>query len=178
MLLNGALCDNYVHTMQQKPNTHQSVERALEILKAFTPNNQAMGTVEVSEKVGLHRSTVTRLLQTLTHHGFLQQNSKSKKYSLGRAASEIGRAVTQFLDSNLISIAQPYIDALRDSIGEGVALEVFSGNSTVLAYSARGPCLVQVSFRIGERLPVHVAAGAKAIAGLQCQRTLPGPGFI
>ncbi len=129
----------------------------------FTPHNQEMGAVEVSEKVGLHRSTVTRLLQTLTRRKFLQQNPSTKKFSLGRAASEIGRAITQSLDSNLTAIARPHIDALRDAIGEGVALEVFSGKGTVLAYSARGPRLVQVSFRIGDRLPVHVAAGAKAI---------------
>lgn len=155
--------DLHVHTMQYKANTHQSVKRALEILMVFTPNNQELGTAEVSDKVGLHRSTTTRLLQTLNHHGFLQQNPRTKKYSLGRAASEIGRAISQSLDSHLITIAQPYIDALRDSIGESVAMEVFSGNSTVLAYSARGPRLVQVSFKIGERLPIHVAAGAKAV---------------
>lgn len=143
--------------------THQSLERALEILKAFTPNNQELGTVEVGEKVGLHRSTVTRLMQTLAQHGFLQQNPATKKYSLGRSAFEVGRAITRSLNSHFITIAQPYIDALRDSIGETVALEVFSGDSTVLASTARGPRLVQVSFRIGDRLPVHVAAGAKAV---------------
>jgi len=149
--------------MHKTPNTHQSVERALEILMAFTPNNQELGTVELVEKVGLHRSTVTRLLQVLTHHGFLQQNPSTKKYSLGRSASDLGRAIALSLDSHLITIAQSHIDALRDALGESVALEVFCGNSTVLAYSAMGPRLVQVSFRIGDRLPVHVAAGAKAV---------------
>jgi len=149
--------------MQLKANTHQSLERALGILLAFTPNNQEMGTVEVSEKVGLHKSTVARLLQVLTQNGFLQQNPGTKKYSLGRSAAEIGQALAQSLDSHLISIAQPFIDDLRNSIGETVALEVFSGNTTTLAYSAKGSRLVQVSFRVGDRLPVHVAAGARAI---------------
>jgi IclR family transcriptional regulator, KDG regulon repressor len=158
----------------KKQNTHQSLERALEILKTFTPHNQEMGAAEVSEKVGLHRSTVTRLLHVLTRQGFLQQNPSSKRYSLGRAAFEIGRAITQSLKSHFITIAQPHIDALRNSIGETVALEVFSGNSTVLASVARGPRLVQVSFRIGDRLPVHVAAGAKAVLAFLPKEVVEG----
>jgi len=162
-VINSAFYEKKLHSMQPKANTHQSLERALGILLAFTPNNQEMGTVEVSEEVGLHKSTVTRLLHVLTKNGFLQQNPGTKKYSLGRSAAEIGRAITQSLDSHLISIAQPFIDDLRNSVEETVALEVFSGNTTILACSAKGPRLVQVSFKIGDRLPVHVAAGAKAI---------------
>jgi IclR family KDG regulon transcriptional repressor len=148
----------------QQYNTHQSLERALDILMVFTPENLELGAAEVSEKVGgLHRSTVTRLLQVLTRRGFLQQNPSTKKYSLGRSAARIGRAVAQSLDSQLVNIAQPHVDALRNAVDETAALEVFSETNTILAYYAKGRRLVQVSFGIGDRLPVHVAAGAKAV---------------
>ncbi|MBN1380861.1 MAG: IclR family transcriptional regulator [Deltaproteobacteria bacterium] len=151
--------------MQHKGgNTHQSLERALDILTAFTPDNVELGATEISEKIGgLHRSTVTRILQVLTRRGFLQQNPSTKKYSLGRSAARIGRAVAQSLDSRLVNIAQPHVDALRNAVGETAALEVFSETNTILAYYAKGPRLVQVSFRIGDRMPIHVAAGAKAV---------------
>lgn len=140
------------------------MERALDILMVFTPDNLELGAVEVSKKIGgLHRSTVTRLLHVLTRHGFLQQNPSTKKYSLGRSAARMGRAVAQSVDSQLVNIAQPHVDALRNSVGETAAMEVFSETSTILAYSAKGRRLVQVSFQIGDRLPVHVAAGAKAV---------------
>jgi DNA-binding IclR family transcriptional regulator len=129
----------------------------------FIPNNQEMGAAEVSKLMGLHKSTVSRLMHVLTDRDFLQQNPRTKKYSLGRSSSEMGRAVNQSLDSHLITIAQPFIDALRNTIGETVAFELFSRNSTILACRARGPRLVQVSFNVGDRLPAHVAAGAKAV---------------
>jgi len=148
----------------QQNNTHQSLERALDILMIFTPDNLELGATEVSEKIGgMHRSTVTRLLQVLTRRGFLQQNPSTKKYSLGRSAAKIGRAVAQSLGSQLVNIAQPHVDALRNDVGEAAALEVFYESNTILAYYAKGRRLVQVSFRIGDRLPVHVAAGAKAV---------------
>ena len=140
------------------------MERALDILIAFTPDNLELGATEVSEKIrGVHRSTVTRLLHVLTRRGFLQQNPSTKKYSLGRSSARIGRAVAQSLDSQLVNIAQPHVNALRDAVGETAALEVFYESNTILAYYAKGRRLVQVSFRIGDRLPVHVAAGAKAV---------------
>ncbi|MBF0277911.1 MAG: IclR family transcriptional regulator [SAR324 cluster bacterium] len=149
--------------MQQKQNTHQSVERSLEILMAFVPDNPELGVTEVSKLVGLHRSTVSRLLQVLTRNGFLQQNPITKNFSLGKSASEIGRAVISTLETRLTAISKPHIDALRDIVEENVALEELSGSSTILTYTAKSRGMLQVSFRIGDRLPVHVAAGAKAI---------------
>jgi DNA-binding IclR family transcriptional regulator len=67
------------------------------------------------------------------------------------------------LNDNFVMIARPYIDELRDKIHETVALEVVSGNGTVLAYRAMGPQAVNVSTRVGQRMPTHVAAGAKAV---------------
>ncbi len=149
--------------MPNNTNTHQSVERAMMILKVFTPINREMGIVEVSEILGLNRSTVNRLMKVLAHHGFLRQDSRTKKYSLGSAAAAIGRAITQSLDSNLIAIAKPSIDALCESVGENVGIEIMQGNILFYAYRARGPRFANVSFGIGDRFPVHTAAGGKAI---------------
>jgi len=149
--------------MANHANTHQSVERALIILKAFTPNNREMGTVEVSKMLKLNRSTVNRLMKVLAYHGFLRQDERTKKYCLGGSAAAIGGAITRSLDSNLISIAKPFIDTLCESVGENVGIEILQGNSLLYAYRARGPRLAHVSFEIGDRFPFHVAAGGKAI---------------
>lgn len=144
-------------------NTHQSLGRALDILMAFIPNNQELRASEVGELVGIHRSTAVRLLQVLAQYRFLRQDPVTKKYSLGESAVSLGRAVVSSLESKTTIIARPYIDALRDHVGENVALEVLSGNSTILVYVAKGPGKLQVSFQIGDQLPMHVAAGGKAI---------------
>jgi DNA-binding IclR family transcriptional regulator len=151
--------------MKQRPksNTHQSVGKALEILMAFTPANQEIGTAELSEKLGYHKSTVSRLLHVLEAYGFLWQHPKTRKYNLGESAAEVGRTVTQSLGGRLIKVAQPYIDDLRNSVRETVGLEVMSGHSTIMAYNAPVPELLRVIFDVGARLPIHVAVGARAI---------------
>lgn len=149
--------------LRRKADTHKSVEKALEVLMAFTPSNQEAGTVALSQKLGYHKSTVSRLLHVLERHGFVSKNAKTEKYQLGPSAFDIGRAVFQSLDPHLITIAQPYIEDLRDSVEESIGLEVMLGNSTVMAYHARVLRYVRVILNIGARLPVHVSAGAKAI---------------
>ena len=140
-----------------------STEKALKILMAFTPHNHQLGTMELSKKLGIHKSTVSRLLHLLAANGFLQQNPETKKYMLGRAAAEIGNAVIKSLNNEVVIIAQPYLNELSDTVGESVALEIVSGTDVVLAYHNEGRGHIRFSFQLGERVPIHVAAGAKTI---------------
>lgn len=144
----------------EKPN---SIEKALEVLMAFTPYNQELGTGEISLKLGLHKATASRILRTLADKGFLQQDQDTKKFSLGPAASDIGRAYNNGLSSNLVRLAKPYIEELRNTLKETIVLELLSGGSTVMAYVAEGPQKVRTAGTVGDRLPVNGAAGAKAI---------------
>jgi DNA-binding IclR family transcriptional regulator len=140
-----------------------SIEKALEILLAFTPANQGMGTIEISQKLGFHKATVSRILLILTKLGFLQRDKQTKKFRLGQAVIALGLAVNQSVNNNLVHIAKPYIDRLRDLVKETVILEVLSEGTTLMAYIAEGPRMVRLAGNIGDRIPINAAAGAKAI---------------
>ena len=149
--------------MKSKTKQLSSTEKALKILMAFAPYNHEMGTLELSDKLGIHKSTVSRLLHLLTANGFLQQNPATKKYLLGRSVAEIGNAVFKSLDNAIVSIAQPYLNRLSEKMGESVALEVVSGTNIFLACHVEGRQHIRFSFQLGEQVPINVAAGAKAI---------------
>ncbi|MBW1766668.1 MAG: IclR family transcriptional regulator [Deltaproteobacteria bacterium] len=149
--------------MKQKPKDYSSVQKAIKIVEAFASDNREMGTVELSENLGIHMSTVSRLLNVMTYYRLVQQNPGTKKYSLGKLAADMGRAVNESLSISLVDIARPFLEGLRNRVGESVALEVLSGDSVILASELKGPPPVSVSFNIGDRVPFHVAAGAKAI---------------
>ena len=149
--------------MKQKNNNLSSTEKALKILMAFVPNNHEIGTLELSKKLDIHKSTVSRLLHLLTAHGFLHQNSETKKYLLGRSVAELGNAVIRSLSTAIVNIAQPYMNDLCETVGESVALEVLSGTNVVLSGHVEGKGHIRFSFQLGEQVPINVAAGAKAI---------------
>jgi IclR family transcriptional regulator, KDG regulon repressor len=149
--------------MQQNALTHRSLEKALEILLAFLPHNAEMGTAELSEIVGFHRSTVNRLLHVLARYGFVEQNPDTKKFVLGHSIVDLGSAVQQSLSSNLTKIARPFIDALRTRLGETVVLEVATPTCTIMAYVAEGPGPIRLKETVGARHWYNAAAGAKSI---------------
>ncbi|MFZ0451222.1 MAG: IclR family transcriptional regulator [Desulfatiglandaceae bacterium] len=149
--------------MEQKHSTHLSIERALDILMAFMPHNQELGTQEISLKMGLHKSTVNRLLHVLNSRGFLQQNTVTKKFRLGSSIVHLGGAAAHSLNDDLTKIAMPFLDELRERVGETVVLEAASSEDTVIAYLAEGRGPVRIKGNIGNRHKYNAAAGAKAI---------------
>lgn len=159
--------------MKRKKVKTSSIEKALRILMGFVPNNPDMGTVVLSRELGFHPATVNRILVELTRNRFLQQNPLTRKFTLGPSVAMLGLAITRSLKSNLVVIAKPFIDELRDSVKETVVLEVLSGKSTVVACVAEGPPPLPLAANIGDRLPM-AAAGAKAILAFLPQGIIQG----
>ena len=143
-----------------------AIEKALEILLAFSPDNQPIGTGELSKNLGFHKATTSRILQTLLEYGFVHQNLETKQFTLGEKVYELGMSLAETSINKIVRVARPYVDALRDELGETIVLEVWSGNSTVAAYEAESTRPIRVGGRVGKIPPVHVAAGAKAILSL------------
>ena len=163
-----------------KPNDYHSVQKALQILLAFVPHNTNLGTTEISTRLGLHKSTVSRLLNVLASYDFLQRDAKTRKFRLGVSAAKISTAIKQSLSEQLIGIAQPHLDDLRNEIQETVALEVWTGNGTIMAYRAEDLRLRRVYLlRPGDKIDIHVSAGARVIMGFLAphvvDRVLEGP---
>jgi DNA-binding IclR family transcriptional regulator len=139
-----------------------SIEKAMEVLMAFTRHRE-LGTGDVSRLLGLHKATASRILRTLASRGFLQQDPRTKAFTLGPAISELVRAYTNGIGYRIVELARPEMERLRDRLGETVVLEVLSGPGTVIACVVEGPQRVRIAGTVGDRLPVHAAAGARAI---------------
>ncbi|MBE7158937.1 MAG: helix-turn-helix domain-containing protein, partial [Rhodospirillales bacterium] len=55
-------------SLMQKPGqspANRSLERGIEILRAFRPGSELLGNGELVERTGLPKATVSRLVQTL-----------------------------------------------------------------------------------------------------------------
>jgi DNA-binding IclR family transcriptional regulator len=144
-----------------------SIEKALDILMAFAPANREMGTTELSGKLQYHPATVNRILQILCHKGFLQQNAGSRKFTLGPATFQLGRTLFRSISGNLVDIAMPHLIDLCEKVGETVVLEVLSQNECVVTYMAQGKSSLSIGPRIGDRVPLHAAPGAKVMIAFQ-----------
>ena len=69
------------------------------------PYNQEAGTLELSNYLGLHKSTVSRLLRVLESYGFFQQNPRTRRLTLGPSISELEWALNESLNSHIIRVS-------------------------------------------------------------------------
>ena len=159
--------------MRHKTPKKSSIEKALSILMEFTRSNHEMGTVELSQKLGYHSATVSRILQILKQKGFLQVSEKTRKFMLGPSTFELGRTIFRSLNGgNLLNIAMPYLVDLCEQVGETVVLETMSGKTPLVTYIAQGRRSMTVGPNIGDRVPFHVSPGAKAIIAFSDEKAV------
>lgn len=146
---------------EKKELEYSSVQKAISILLSFIPENKVRGNLELSNLLGLNKSTVSRLIQVLVYYGLIEQDEDSKKYALGRTSALLGMAVEVSQTDRLVQFANPHLDHLRDTVGESVCLEIITSGHCKVICEAMGPPPLSVSFQ--EINPIHVAAGAKVI---------------
>lgn len=140
-----------------------TVDKAIRLLLAIAEGEEEIGTTSLGNKLDIHKSTVSRLLLKLAEHQLVYKNKETGKFWLGPAIYQLAMTMADLNFKDVMSIARPHIDELRDTLQETVALEVWLGNSTVPTYSALSNQPLKVELPSGEVLPMHAAAGAKSI---------------
>jgi IclR family acetate operon transcriptional repressor len=137
----------------------QSVDRAVAILNAFSINEAQLGVTELSHRLGLHKSTVHRLLASLEKGGLVERNPRNRKYSLGIRLIELGG--TMLHSRQLPQIARPYLHHLADTVEESTYLGVRDGNDVLNIDQVPGPHLVQSVGWLGRLAPIHCTSTGK-----------------
>ena len=91
------------------------LERGLKILRKFNRDRTEISAPIVAKELGIPRSTVFRLMQTLDHMGFIEKVKNSGNYRLGIGVLSLG---FEFLASlEITEIARPILEKLRDDTG-------------------------------------------------------------
>lgn len=137
-----------------------SVDNALKLLLMFR-ERQVIRVSEASATLSVGRSTAHRLLAMLEYHGFIQQDADTKAYRSGPALTEIGLAIVHSMD--IRAQMRPYLEQLRDEIGETVHLMVLQGVDALFLDSVESSRALRTSSRIGRTYPAHATSGGKAL---------------
>ncbi len=144
-----------------------TLERGLSILQFFKRTPEAT-IPEVAVAVGLSRSTTYRIAERLHELGFLEVNSTTNRWRLGREAVQLGVVALQSTD--VMRVAPELLRLLLEIAGEAVNLAVFDADSMVLLYREQGPQSVTISSRLGSHRPMHASAVGKAFLSAMDER--------
>lgn len=142
------------------PYTVGSVDKAALILLMIRDRGEVRVT-DVSDELGVARSTAHRLLLTLAYRGFVAQDRVSKSYRAGRVLVEIGLAAVGELDVR--RKARRHMEALAAELHETVNLLVLEGNGTRFIDGVEGDRQLRVTSRTGTLLPANATSGGKVL---------------
>ena len=97
----------------------QVVSRAFDVLRCFEGHEARLGNLEISNRCGLPRSTVSRLTHTLTRMGQLVYLPRDQKYRIGPSAVAMSTSMMRGLQlRNLIRLRlQDVAEQLPGTVG-------------------------------------------------------------
>ena len=137
------------------------LEKTFSILEILLQHGSSMHMTEISKKLGLYPSTIHRILDTLKHWGYVEQDPHTQKYRLGLKLLELGMAKLQQMD--LVKEATPYLKELVNQCNETVHLGVLeAGEVLYLAKEESSQTIRMISY-VGKRAPLHCTALGKVL---------------
>jgi DNA-binding IclR family transcriptional regulator len=139
----------------------QAVERALRILEILASAEAPKSLSQISAGVGLHVSTTYRLLATLRHRGFVEQDSEGGRYRVGVEAFRVGSSFLE--EGNLGPRIRPVLVDLAARTGETANLVVRHGLEAVYIDHVIGLQVAKLFTSIGQRVPLHCTAVGKVL---------------
>ncbi len=142
----------------------RAVERALGILNAFSFKERELTLNQVTEKTGLSKPTVFRILSTLEHHNSFDPSQGN--YRLGAKFLELGGIVLSSL--GLQRVAGPHLDRLQGELKVTILFGALMDDQLVFIDNRESEGPIRIFSEIGlRRSPNYGMLGAVLMAFLE-----------
>lgn len=137
---------------------NQTVDRALELLVFLQSGPQSLD--QCADRIGVHKSTVLRLLQTLEAQRFVTHNAQHR-YRLGSRFFEISAAALEQRDMR--GIVHPHLEVLSSRVAQTVHLAVYESGKAVYIDKIESHTGIRMYSRIGLVAALHATAVGKVL---------------
>lgn len=146
-----------------QPHRVPVIDKMMEVLAALERTPEGLSVAALARGLGLARTTVYRLLNTLEDHGVVARRGgpDASAYVLGHALVRMARRVPASPD--LAVAARPYVDGLAARLGRTAKLSVRDGDEAVVVAVALGMGPFSISAQVGRRFPLHAGAASKVL---------------
>jgi DNA-binding IclR family transcriptional regulator len=136
-----------------------SVLRAAQILESFSLEKPTYSHSEISKKLGLNKTAVTRLLSSLEKAGLLEKQAENGKYSLTVKLYRIGSVYIN--RTGIPEAARPHLSELAASCNESSHLTIL--HEFEVLYIDRVECSrpIRMMSYVGRKLPAYSTGTGK-----------------
>lgn len=139
----------------------KSLASALRVLSEFITAQEPLSVMEISDRLGLHKSQVSKLLKTFREGGYVKQDPLTKRYSVGINAFALGN---NFINTYPLSHdALPVMRKLVDETGHSAVISVLHDSNVIHLFAVEGRLFIDGRWRVGRFMPYHTTSAGRVL---------------
>lgn len=142
------------------PLFNQSLEKGLEVLRAFSAVHRTLTLSELAALTGMTKSSAQRTVHTLERLGYVDKHPQTRRFRLTPKVMEIG--YNYLAADALIPIASPYLSQLANASGETANLTEPVGLDMVYVAQLMTAKHMPVLTPVGMRIPMYCTSSGRA----------------
>jgi DNA-binding IclR family transcriptional regulator len=138
---------------------HKTLDKAMQILHAFSHEEPELGIGELSARLGIHKSIVSRLAGGLRAWQLLEQDPRTKLFRVGAGAFRLGAIYSG--RQGLQKICAPFLSALVAQTHQTCHVAILDNTSMLVVATMESSDALRVIMRLGDRRALHATGGGK-----------------
>jgi IclR family transcriptional regulator, KDG regulon repressor len=159
-------------TGEERTSGSQAIERALAILACFSLEDPTITLTDIIARTGLKTATAHRMLRALERERFVVRDPHTSRYGIGSAVVQLAQIpLSQAASGDLVALALPYLDGLRNLTGETVGLHVVLGEHRICMAELVSHHPIRMASGVGQMRDLGVGAAGKVITAFSLDET-------
>lgn len=143
-------------------NHIELIAKAMSVIEVLAETDKPVDLQELTNRVGLVKSSVFRILFTLRELGYVEQHGRGR-YSLTMKVCGLGKA--HLAHASLTDLVHPHLERLRAATNESAWLAQWLGRKAVIVDVAEASQQrLRLSLAVGDKCPLHASSLGKSIA--------------
>jgi DNA-binding IclR family transcriptional regulator len=140
-------------------NGIQVIARAAEMLRLLQAHPDGLNQAEIGERLGMPRSTVSRILNALDDEGLVASRAARGRYRLGPEIARMSSTVRR----GVVIDVHPFMEELSRELEETVDLSILDGDRASFVDQVVSPHRLRAISAVGESFPLYCCANGKAM---------------
>jgi DNA-binding IclR family transcriptional regulator len=137
------------------------LDRIIQVLSCFTSASPDLRLLELQARLGIHKSSLFRILEAMRGHRLVESDPATGKYHLGLRLFELGSLAVARLE--IAQAAMPPLEWLVGRTGETAHLCVRDGAEVVYIAKVESKHVLRMPSGVGRRNPAYCTGVGKAI---------------
>ncbi|NUP60232.1 MAG: IclR family transcriptional regulator [Pseudarthrobacter sp.] len=160
------------------------VVNAIAVLRTFTADEPLLGVTEIANRVGMHKSSVSRILATFEQENLVERDPETKRFRLGLGLIAVAGPLLAEMEER--RVAYPVLRQLAEQTGETSALMLWNGDEAICVEQIASHHQIKHTTPLGARYRDAMSASvqvflstlpAERVRGLLRSGTITYPGL-